>query len=414
MSAPATNARSPAPTSTIARTPSSASRRSISASSSSRSGAESWFIGGFSIVTTATMPSCSVAMNSPTRRSPPAACANCSRSAVLRNFPTAVFGISSTNSNRSGSHHFAKLGREELAQLLRRGVLALAQHDDRERPLRPLLVRDGDDRRLGDRRMAHERVLERDRRDPLAARLDEVLRAVLHLDEAVGMDRDDVAGLEPAVVRPAVGALVRLEVRRGDRRAAHLELAHRLAVPRDEPVGTAGADLDERDRRAPAARGASTPRPSTGRSPGPGAPEIVPTGLISVIPQPWTMCRPCRSPNASIIARGGAAPPTVMNLIDERSQLPGFASSSLQDPHPDRRNAGGHRDLLLDEAVEQRLGIQVRAGEDLLDAGHRARRTGSTRRSRGTSARPEGTRRRRRSRGDASTVSAWIAIARCE
>ena len=28
----------------------------------------------------------------------------------MRNLPTAVFGISSTNSNRSGSHHFAKLG----------------------------------------------------------------------------------------------------------------------------------------------------------------------------------------------------------------------------------------------------------------------------------------------------------------
>ena len=36
--------------------------------------------------------------------------ANCSRRAVLRNLPTAVFGISSTNSNRSGSHHFAKWG----------------------------------------------------------------------------------------------------------------------------------------------------------------------------------------------------------------------------------------------------------------------------------------------------------------
>src|SRR5262249_44966012 len=33
---------------------------------------------------------------------------NISRNAVLRNFPTAVFGISSTNTNASGSHHFAK------------------------------------------------------------------------------------------------------------------------------------------------------------------------------------------------------------------------------------------------------------------------------------------------------------------
>ena len=34
----------------------------------------------------------------------------CSRSAVLRNFPTPVFGISSTNSKASGSHHFANCG----------------------------------------------------------------------------------------------------------------------------------------------------------------------------------------------------------------------------------------------------------------------------------------------------------------
>ncbi len=64
MSAPATNARSPAPLSTIARTPSSASSRATSASSSSSSGAESAFTGGWSIVTTATAPSCSVETNS--------------------------------------------------------------------------------------------------------------------------------------------------------------------------------------------------------------------------------------------------------------------------------------------------------------------------------------------------------------
>src|SRR5262249_4914892 len=38
------------------------------------------------------------------------ALANISRSSVLRNLPTLVFGISSTNSNRSGSHHLAKFG----------------------------------------------------------------------------------------------------------------------------------------------------------------------------------------------------------------------------------------------------------------------------------------------------------------
>src|SRR5882762_1013848 len=36
--------------------------------------------------------------------------ANISRSSVLRNFPTLVFGISAMNSYRSGSHHRAKFG----------------------------------------------------------------------------------------------------------------------------------------------------------------------------------------------------------------------------------------------------------------------------------------------------------------
>src|SRR3954447_5683630 len=73
---------------------------------------------------------------------------------------------------------------EELAQVLGGRRRALAQHDARERALRPLLVGYRDDGRLGDRRVRHDRVLEFDRRDPLAARLDHVFRAVLDHDEA--------------------------------------------------------------------------------------------------------------------------------------------------------------------------------------------------------------------------------------
>ena len=69
--------------------------------------------------------------------------------------------------------------REELPQLVRGRVLALAQDADGERPLVPLLVRDRDHGSLGDRRVRHERVLEVDGGDPLAAGLDHVLRAVL-------------------------------------------------------------------------------------------------------------------------------------------------------------------------------------------------------------------------------------------
>src|SRR5581483_8331273 len=76
-------------------------------------------------------------------------------------------------------------------------------------------------------------------------------RAVLDPDEAARLDRDDVAGPEPAVLRPAVGLLGRLVVGGGDPRAADLELADRLAVPRQlAPVGIAASQLDERKRKA--------------------------------------------------------------------------------------------------------------------------------------------------------------------
>src|SRR3954452_17197750 len=140
---------------------------------------------------------------------------------------------------------------EELTQFVRGRRRALTQHDARERALGPLLVRDRDHGGLGDRGMRHQRVLELDRRDPLAARLDHVLRAVLDHDEAAWVHRDDVTGLEPAVVGPAIRLLGRVEVTRGDPRPANLELAHRLGVPRHlAPVEVTHAQLDERERHA--------------------------------------------------------------------------------------------------------------------------------------------------------------------
>src|SRR4029079_7348674 len=55
---------------------------------------------------------------------------------------------------------------------------------------------------------------------------------------------------EPAVLGPTVGSLGSIVIGRGDRRAAHLELAHARTVPGDEALGSAGADLDERNRWA--------------------------------------------------------------------------------------------------------------------------------------------------------------------
>src|SRR5947207_2848784 len=84
--------------------------------------------------------------------------------------------------------------------------------------------------------------------DPLAARLDEVLRAVLHDDVRALADGDDVSSAEPAVVGEARASFIRLAlvVLTNYERPAHLELSHRLAVPGYESVLAPSADLDER------------------------------------------------------------------------------------------------------------------------------------------------------------------------
>src|SRR5207244_8121313 len=81
------------------------------------------------------------------------------------------------------------------------------------------------------------------------ARLDQVLRTVLDLDVTASVDRDDVAGAEPAVRGEAVGRLGALVVGASDPGTAHLELTHRPPVPGHlVPRVVPGADLDERHR----------------------------------------------------------------------------------------------------------------------------------------------------------------------
>ena len=89
------------------------------------------------------------------------------------------------------------------------------------------------------------------------------------------------------------------------------------------------------------------------------------------MPQPWTTWRPCRCLKPAISARGAAEPPTSMPFIFERSQAPGLRVEHLQDPHPDRRHAGGPGDVVLDEVLEQALRVEMRAGEDELRPEHR-------------------------------------------
>src|SRR5688572_13031758 len=89
---------------------------------------------------------------------------------------------------------FCELRREVPVELVLRGALSRLQHDDRQRPLAPLRVGHRNHRGLRDLGVPHQRVLEVERADPLAARLHEVLDAVGNLDVSTRINRDDVAG----------------------------------------------------------------------------------------------------------------------------------------------------------------------------------------------------------------------------
>ena len=120
-----------------------------------------------------------------------------------------------------------------------RGGLPLLEHDDEQRPLVPFGMPDADHRGLGHLGVADREILELDRGNPFAARLDHVLGAVGDLHVAVRVDGGDVAGVEKAVRVEDVAAFV-LEIGSRDRGPAHLEPAEGLAVPWQRAAGVVG------------------------------------------------------------------------------------------------------------------------------------------------------------------------------
>ena len=85
--------------------------------------------------------------------------------------------------------------------------------------------------------MVHDGRLHVHARDPLAARLDQVLGTVGDLDVALGVDGGHVAGAEPAVLGELGGAGGVVVVAAGDPRPPHLDLTHALGVPRLDLAG---------------------------------------------------------------------------------------------------------------------------------------------------------------------------------
>ena len=146
---------------------------------------------------------------------------------------------------------------------------ALAEHDRREWTLAPPLVRHADDARLEHRRVRHQRVLQLDRADPLAAGLDDVLGPVGQGQVAVRGEHADVAGAQPAVAELLRVGLGVAEVGLGDPRArgprARRPTCRRRASPRRP-----GRRCGPRPRPAPDPGCSGRPRPP-GRSGRPAA-----------------------------------------------------------------------------------------------------------------------------------------------
>ena len=220
----------------------------------------------------------------------------------MSNLPTLVFGISSMKANSSGSHHFATRPREVLAQLLGAERSAPSRSDDAgQRALGPALVGLGDHRRLGHVRVRHQRVLELDRGDPLAAGLDDVLGAVGDPDEARwrrssrrrrcaasrrGTSRRRPGPRSRRARSTGRGPRARPSTRRPTAARRRRRRRSRASTSGDEPAGRArGSASAPRPRRRPA--GAAT----------------APSGLVSVMPQAWTIRTPWRSSKRASAAR---------------------------------------------------------------------------------------------------------------
>src|SRR5688572_13459005 len=148
-----------------------------------------------------------------------------------------------------GHPPFRDLAFVEAQQLVFRDVLAGLLHRHHDRALVPFRMMHADHRGLGDRRVRDRDVLQVDRADPLAARLDHILRAIGDLDVALGVDGAHVAGRKPSVLQ-RIAALA-LEIALDHPRPAHLQVAERLAVPRQLAAVLVHDAVVDAENRAP-------------------------------------------------------------------------------------------------------------------------------------------------------------------
>ena len=215
-----------------------------------------------------------------------------SRNAVFLNLPVAVRGIASMNSIRSGSCHLANS--PPRCSRSSSGLACMPSRSTTAASGRSPHFSSGtrDHRSLRDGAMSHQLVLEVDRGDPFATGFDEVLGPVADAHAAALVDADDVAGAKPAVIGELVGA------RSADGRPPRPTGRGSRALPSPgRPTGSAspssprarismsGIGVPWRARYSYCSRGVSASRSA-------GSFDNVPSGEVSVMPQPWMIVKP--------------------------------------------------------------------------------------------------------------------------
>src|SRR5262245_46457182 len=141
------------------------------------------------------------------------------------------------------------LAAHEFQDFIPGGRLILPENDDEQRPLVPLRMLHADHRCFRHFGMADGEVLEVDRGNPLAARFDHVLGAVVDLHMAVAVDGGDVTGVEETLL--VEERVILLKVGPGHAWSAYLEAARGLAVPGQPLAGIVGDFHLDHERRLP-------------------------------------------------------------------------------------------------------------------------------------------------------------------
>ena len=171
----------------------------------------------------------------PARASRAASSAARRRSAGLKGLPTSVTGMASMGSTRFGAA--AGSGTRSAAQASSSSAVdggARGEHDVGDGDLAGVPVRAADGRGGADRGVREQGVLDHRGVDVVAAADDEVLGPAGQVDVAVGVDRAEVAGVEPAVAD-------HVPARAGDRRAARgRDSRRRRRAPDDQHADLAG------------------------------------------------------------------------------------------------------------------------------------------------------------------------------